>query len=304
MELLDELAELCGNEKLPEKEKILIFDGNNIAFKNLFADIYANPEDNEFFYLWRHQMLNDIFDKIKMFSPTKVIIAFDQKNSWRYGIYKYYKSNRKSSRDNSKIDFEKFFPIFDDFKSDIEDKLSNIYVIDYPQAEGDDIVAVLAKHLSANEVIVISSDKDFNQLLVNKNIKKFDPIKKKSIESINPELQLQIQILTGDKDDGIPPIRPRVGVKTAEKILNEGLEEFLQKEENKELIKIYNRNKTLIDFNCIPNDLSKNIINTFTNYEIKELDSLKILKFFTKHKLVQIMKRWKFEIYPIISKLK
>lgn len=288
--------ELTGEDPKEYKHnKVLLIDGNHMAYKNLFSDIHFNPEDNGDFYLWRHQIINDIFEKIEKFSPTKVIIAFDEKGSWRYEVYKQYKEHRKAFRDSSVVDFDRFYMVLNDFKDDIKTLFRNFYILNLPKCEGDDIIAVLTKEVfckNGDEVIIISSDKDLNQLLKYKNVKQYDPIKKRFLESINPDRQLEIKILTGDKSDGIPSIKPRMGVKTAEKVLNEGIDVFLSKEGNELYKENYERNKRLIDFNFIPSDVRDSIINKYIGYPLDELDTSKLMWFFTKNRLPKLMQRW------------
>jgi len=291
-------SELTGEDVTAEeneRHKVLMIDGNHMAYKNLFSDIHFNPEDNGVFFLWRHLMITDIFEKVNRFSPTRMILVFDEKGSWRYDIYSQYKEHRKAFRDASVVDFNAFFNVLNEFKEDIKTLFKNWYILNIPKCEGDDIIAILTKDVFAksnSEVVIVSSDKDLNQLLDNKNVKQYDSIKKSYLESINPRQQLDLKILTGDKSDGIPSIKPRMGIKTAEKVLNEGLDDFLNSPENVEFKKNYERNKILIDFNFIPVNIKETIINTYQKYELKELDVSKLMWFFTKNRLPQMMKKW------------
>ena len=273
-----------------QSNKILIFDAHNLAYRTLFSAIFANPEDNEKFFFWKHMFMNSMFNSIMEFKPSKVIMAFDSRPSWRSAIYSDYKSNRKEARDKTVVDFDKFFPIFNQFIKDIKDIFSTIYFMDVPRCEGDDIIAVLCKKIFKDqEVVIISSDSDMHQLL-NKNIKQYDPMKKKFVECINPQRELDIKLLTGDKTDNIPPVRKKVGIVTAEKILNTGLDTFLK--ESDEIKLNFIRNKTLIDFNYIPEDISKNIINSYNEYQLSKMESKKILDFFIQNKLMKLMQSW------------
>jgi 5'-3' exonuclease len=158
------------------------------------------------------------------------------------------------------------------------------------RCEADDIIATLCKETFKNEeVIIISSDGDMNQL-INKNIQQYDPMKRKLVECLNPQIELDIKILTGDKSDNIPPIRKKVGVVTATKILDSGLNNFLK--ESEEIKSNYIRNKTLIDLNYIPQEIKNNIINSYNQYQIKPMESKKILDFFTNNRLAKIMEKW------------
>lgn len=292
---LSELFSVEDQQKIAEDQnKVLIFDGHNMAYRTLFSAIFMNPEDNQNnFYFWRHLFMNSLFNTIKKFNPSKVILAFDTKGSWRYQIFKDYKSNRKVARDKTVVDFEKFFPVFEEFRKDIKESFPTIYVLDYPHAEADDIIAVLCKEkFKTNQNIIISTDKDLHQLLLNKNNQQFDPIKNKIVTCINPKRELDLKIISGDKSDAIPSIKPRTGIATAEGILKEGIEDFLERDGNEQYKDNYLRNRILIDFNFIPKDLADGIINNYCEYKIGPIESSKIMNFFSKNRLNKMMEDW------------
>jgi len=302
---LSELFSVEDQEKMEyQSNNVLLFDAHNMAYRTLFSAIFSNPEDNEKFFFWRHLFMNSLFNTISKFNPSKVILAFDTKGSWRYQIYSQYKSNRKDAREKAAVDFEKFFPIFEQFKNEIKDAFSTIHVIDYPRAEADDIIAVLCREsFKSNQNMIISTDKDLHQLLTEKNNQQFDPTKNKIVSCINPKKELELKILTGDKSDAIPAIKPKTGPATAEGILKNGLDEFLNEKGNEEYKKNYIRNRELIDFDFIPKDLSDGIINTYCTYPIKAIESSKIMNFFSKNRLNRMMEEWQ-NIGPLIKSLK
>lgn len=115
-------------------------------------------------------------------------------------------------------------------------------------------------------------------------------MKKKMVDCLNPQKELDIKIITGDKGDNIPPIKKKVGLVTAEKILNNGLDNYLK--ESEEIKANYIRNKTLIDLNYIPKEIQENIINSYNNYQLKNMESKKILDFFVQNKLMKLMQSW------------
>jgi 5'-3' exonuclease len=302
---MNSLLELFGEDatSLQLPEKILIMDLHNLAYRCVFSAIHVSPEDGENFYLWKHMMINSIFNTIKRFQPNKVILAADKKGNWRYNIYPQYKSNRKEFRENSKIDFEKFLPIFNDFIEDIKNTFTKLYVLNIEKCEADDIIAILSKETFKNKnIIIVTSDKDMNQLLSNRKIQQFDAMNNKFIECLNPRKDLDIKILVGDKGDTIPSVKKKVGVKTAEKILNEGLDTFLNKPENKEIKTNWERNKILIDFNFIPEDIKKSIINTYNEYQLKDIQSTKLMTFFVRNKMNKLMSEWQL-MSPIFKEL-
>lgn len=273
-----------------KKNPILLIDAHNLAYRTLFAAIFTNPEDNDKFYFWKHMFMNSLFNSILQFKPKKVIMAYDTKPTWRYSIYSEYKANRKEARDKAVVNFDKFFPIFNEFTAQIKEVFSKIYTLNIEKCEGDDIISVLSKNtFKTEEVIIISSDSDMHQLIT-QNIKQYDPMKKKMVDCLNPQKELDIKIITGDKGDNIPPIKKKVGLITAEKILNNGLDNYLK--ESEEIKANYIRNKTLIDLNYIPKEIQENIINSYNNYQLKNMESKKILDFFVQNKLMKLMQSW------------
>jgi len=293
---LSELFAKEDREDLKNNVKTLIFDSHNLAYRTLFSAIFTNPTDNERFFFWRHMFMNSLFNTIKRFEPERVVLAFDVKGSWRYRHFNGYKANRKGARDKTVVDFEKFFPIFEEFRNDIKETFSTIHVIQYPQAEADDIIAVLCREqFKKGSNIIVSTDKDLHQLLTNKNNQQFDPINNKMVKCINPKRELELKIITGDKSDSIPAIKPRTGLATAESIFKKGIDDFLEKEVsegNKEIKENYVRNRVLIDFDFIPPDLVKGIINTYCEDQTRPIESSKLMKFFSKNRLNKMMEDW------------
>jgi len=295
------LTDLFDEETQKELEgfgKVLLIDFHNLVYKNVFTAVHFNPEDNEEFFVWRHLMFNNIMTTIQKFQPEKVILAVDTKGSWRYDFFDGYKSKRKGTRDGAAVDFEKFFPILSEFIIDLQKTFSTIYTIRLPRTEGDDIIATLInkKFKSNTEVVIVSSDRDMNQLMTNPNVKQYDPVAGKFLESINPRKELAIKILSGDRSDSIPPIKRLVGPVRAEKILKEGFRTWLDSVEDEiergQIESNFIRNKKLIDLSEIPEDIENEIINTYDTYQISPIDGSKLMSFFGKNRLIKHMEEW------------
>ena len=291
------LYELFPTDNIKEVQetsggKILIFDFHNLAYRNVFTAIHYEPEDNYDFFFWKHLMLNSIITSAKKFKPKQIFLAVDSRGSWRYDHYKDYKNKRKTARDKAAVDFERFHPIMNDFVISLKETFSNMYVLDSPRTEADDIIAVLIKDiLPANkEKIIISSDKDMNQLLTIDNVRQYEPIKQKFVGCLNPKRELDIKIIMGDKSDCIPAIKPKCGIATAEKILKAGLVDLL--ESDTQIKENWERNRILIDMNFIPDDIKNGIINTYDDYEIAEINGSKLMSFFTKNRMMKHMEQW------------
>lgn len=274
-----------------EPEDILLIDGYNLIFRTIFIADQQNSkfgfeEDTTFSY-WKYLFVKSLFNLVSTFKPTKVIVAMDARNTWRKDYYSEYKAHRKAARDDSGIDFEAFFPILEIFYIDLKETLSNIMWLRTNRCEGDDIIAVASKHFT-DKMKIISTDKDLNQLLKRKNVKQYDPIKKKFIESVNPLVDLEVKILMGDKGDNIPAIRPKIGPATAASILTKGtLQELL--ESDPIIHENYIRNTTLIDLEKIPQDIQDDIITDINSYTLKRLDGKKFFNFAIKHRLSALL---------------
>lgn len=199
-----------------------------------------------------------------------MLVAKDcpRENIWRNKHFPNYKQNRANGPEDG-------FMGGPFFKMVYEEKLffegGARAVLRHPQLEADDCIAICIKHLLATHpncnIYVITSDKDYLQLasdqvhLYNLSFKKLTDQKS---SSGNAECDLFCKILSGDPSDNIPSVFPKCGPKTAIKCF-EDKEFFEKKMDKEEYWKQYELNKTIIDFNCIPEDL----VNQFMNSYIK-----------------------------------
>jgi 5'-3' exonuclease len=274
---------------------VLIVDFHNLMFRTAFGTLAGSPEDNEDFYLTRHNILEGLFYHINNIKPKHVIIAIDAKNSWRYEVYPEYKANRKDKA--SKINIEQLYPIMDIFLADMKAFFTNIAFLKLPRTEADDIIGVMCKKAFSSQtpIVILSSDSDMHQLLNLTNVKQYDPRTKEYVKCINAKATLECKIISGDSSDNIKGIRPRVGPVTAAKIVTQGLLTYLKDipdAERKIIREKYILNKTLIDFNCIPKDIEKNILNTYAEYDYSPIKREVVMPFFVKHKMVKHMEEW------------
>lgn len=270
------LKQVDGVENSISSDKVLMMDGHNLMFRTLFVANKQEPLDMDFTY-WKYLMLNSIFRTIQFHKPSKFILAFDGKDYWRKDVYPEYKAKRKSARDKSAVDFDKFFPISNKFMEDIQTIFNNWYVLRMDKIEADDIIAVGVTDIfrSSKEIVNISTDKDFYQLMKHDNYKQYDPIKRVYVESINPLEDLQIKLLTGDISDNIPGVKKKCGPVTAKKLLDAGLDISL----NEEMRVNYELNKQLIDMDCIPVNIVNKITKDIQNYDIGEFNGKGVFKF-------------------------
>lgn len=244
------------------KDKLLLVDGENLLHRSFhkFEKLKSSegkPSGAIFgFFKSLHYL-------IYRFQTNQVVITFDNgKSKWRTDILPNYKGHRK----NIKIDYESL----QNQKRviiKILKRLNISYIFDKKKEfnyEGDDYIALI-KHRHRSKILVVSSDKDFCQMIC-KRVKIFNPSKDCIISERNcKEIMgysaiecVDFLSLLGDSSDDIPGY-PGIGEVKARKFLDtwNNIQSFLNNSSNEHpgisrdlLIDIYNRNKSLIDLNA------------------------------------------------------
>jgi 5'-3' exonuclease len=201
-------------------------------------------------------------DKVGLNGSRNIMIVgkdCKRENIWRTTLFPAY----KGTRDNSP---ESGFKGGAFFKMVYEDNLflegGAKAVLKHPSLEADDCIAISTKLLLEKyptcSIYIITGDKDYLQLaservhLFNLAFKRLNEQKSSYNDAAK---DLFCKIVTGDPSDNIPPIFKGCGPKTAVKYF-ENRESFLSKlEADPEAKKRYEFNRTLIDFNYIPEHL-------------------------------------------------
>jgi hypothetical protein len=216
-------------------------------------------------------ILNSIRNYQKRYAPEygEIVLCTDAANPWRREFYPQYKANRKKLRDNDDKDWGVIFNTLQVIKDELRDNFPYRYMY-VERCEADDIIAVLVKH-AKEPVLVVSGDKDFQQLHAYDDVKQYSPNLNKFIDCEDPSLFLKEHILTGDKSDGIPNIL------SSDDCMVEGIRQTpLRKpikdkylritiEKDDKYYRNYLRNQTLIDFDFIPEDVEDSILSEFEN---------------------------------------
>jgi len=154
-------------------------------------------------------------------------------------------------------------------------------------AEADDIIATLCSE-SSDEVMILSGDKDFIQLQKYPNVKQYSPITKKMINGFNADDYLKEHVLKGDSSDGVPnvlsPDNSFVDGIRQKPLSKKKIAAMIEgKFPNDEVKRNFQRNKTLIDLGCAPDELRTEILNTYK--DAPENSRNKILNYFIKQRL-------------------
>lgn len=282
---------------------MIILDLQQVMYSNLAMSLknHQNEINEE---LIRHMVLNTIRFNLSKFRAKygNLVLATDCRNPWRHGIFPYYKAKRKQAKTDSLFDWARVMEIMNMLVEEL--RLYFPYpVINVPGAEADDIIGVLTRPQDAHiadflaveePILILSADHDFVQLHKNLNISQYDPVRKKTVTTNNPQLALKEHIIRGDTGDGIPNIRSRdnclvLGIRQnrmTEKYMNAFM--AMEPEQyDSESLRNYKRNEQLIDLSFTPEQIQQDIKLTFQNESGK--DRSKMFNYFITHKLKGLM---------------
>jgi len=174
-----------------------------------------------------------------------------RENIWRNSVQDYYKGTR--------VKQEHFSPFI---KMVYEDKLfekAGVHtILSHPSLEADDCIALSTNYLLKKyddflSIYIVTSDKDYLQL-IQPRVFIIDANCKKIVGTGDSKLDLFCKIVMGDTSDNIPSVLKKCGPKTAAKCWQN--KEYFHKrimEENAQ--EKFEKNKTMIDFNFIPENL-------------------------------------------------
>ena len=282
---------------------IIIVDLSQVMLSNIMMQIgnHTNAVIEE--SMVRHMVLNSLrLLKLKFSAEYgELVIACDSKNYWRRKIFPYYKANRKKSQAASELDWKAICECLNKIREEI--KVHFPYrVIDIETAEADDVIGTLCMHYGAQEddwsfmnlnnqekILILSADKDFQQLQLFTNVEQYDPIRKRFLKCEDPKKFLQEHVLKGDTGDGIPNVLSSddcfVVGRRQTPLRQKKMEQLIDGElvEGSEYFRNYLRNRELIDLQMIPRELQDKILSSFEAQRGKKPDHL--FDYFIAHKL-------------------
>ncbi|NOU67200.1 DNA polymerase I [Paenibacillus sp. LMG 31461] len=205
-------------------DKLIIIDGNSIAFRAFYAlPLLSNSSGlhTNAVYGFTTMLLKLIEEE----KPTHFLVAFDAgKITFRHKEYTEYKGGRAKTPS----ELSEQFPLIKELL-----KAFKIPQFELSGYEADDIIGTLTKEADARgeKVLLVSGDKDMLQLaseqvtvaITRKGISemdRFDPEAIKEKYGLTPNQIIDLKGLMGDTSDNIPGI-PGVGEKTALKMLHD-----------------------------------------------------------------------------------
>ena len=247
-----------------------------------FKDDIKRGSEKDVQDLIRHVAISSIKQYKKRFGKEygKVILACDGRNYWRKHFFPQYKASRKKNRDASDLNWTLVFDTLNLIREEIKENFPYT-VLHVDRCEADDIIATLVKSTQEfgqhEPVMIVSSDGDFKQLQKYDNVKQFSPIQKKAVSCSTSELRTNLieHIVKGDSGDGIPNILSQDDCFILEQrqspVLSKRLAEFFEDGfdacKNDVERRNWHRNQTLVDFDYIPEDITKSIL---AEYELNK----------------------------------
>jgi len=210
-------------------DRLLLVDGNNLLVRAIKATERADMSVGDVNTAPLVVFINTLTKHVREEQPGRLVIAWDSRygSDYRLALDSEYKANRAQPSAEYTERKDDAFSLAKTFLS-----LSNIFMATGVGVEADDIIAAYWRpNRWANKVIILSSDKDFMQLVTDgtEQIRLSAggaPTDRWDEERIFTELGYlphdipKIMALTGDKGDNVPGI-PGIGPKTAVKILQE-----------------------------------------------------------------------------------
>ena len=272
---------------------MILVDNNQIILSALFAQMKSTGEVDE--NLVRYMTLNMyrlIRSKFKK-QYGDMILCHESKNSWRRDYFDEYKLNRKKQKETSSMDWDEIHSILERIRQEVKENFpyKNMRV---DRCEGDDIIAVLTRRFHLDEeIVVVSSDKDFQQLQKYDGVVQYCPRKKRFLNCENPDYFLFEHIVTGDSSDGIPNVFSDDDTfitegKRQNRIVRKNLDIWYhnQQDFSKTCQHGWHRNKIVIDFDEIPEYITDSINSEYDNCDKGKND---VLNYCIRHKLKNLM---------------
>ena len=271
---------------------MILLDYSQIVIANVMMNKRAMSED-----FVRHAVLNTIRMYHHKFTEEygDLVVCCDASDNWRKEAFKYYKAQRKTTRDKSDFDWSELFRLLHMVREEISENFP-YKVVYIDKAEADDIIATIVMKRDEREpVLILSSDKDFVQLQKYKNVNQYSPLTKKFLNTDNPDNFLREHILRGDTSDGVPNFLSSDDTFVTDKrqtpLSKKKVSVWSELEPDVfcqgEQLRNYRRNEMLIDFTKIPEWLQINIEDEYVNQP--EVGRSRLFNYFIKYKLKNLM---------------
>lgn len=247
-------------------DPVLIVDCGYLMFyryhatkRSLVFKLKRDPTHEEILEAYSTHLEEQLKKTLKKTKAKLVLFCKDTSRAqlWRTQIWPEYKLTRGESSEEMIQCFKAMDPIIQKYGT----------VLKVARLEADDMAALSFKYIEQvrpdQQVIFLTVDRDYLQLLRNPHVKIIDAAFKEIKGSGDHEVDLMVKILTGDKSDNIPAVCAKCGPKTADGLAKDEakLQKFIA---DKKCQEAFDRNRLLVSFDRIPADLEGEFKATVT----------------------------------------
>ncbi|MCY8671130.1 DNA polymerase I [Bacillus haynesii] len=209
---------------MTERKKLVLVDGNSLAYRAFFAlPLLSNEKGIHTNAVYGFTTI--LMKMLEEEKPTHMLVAFDAgKTTFRHKTFKEYKGGRQKTPPELSEQLPFIRELLDAYQ------ISRYELENY---EADDIIGTLAKSAEKDgfEVKIFSGDKDLTQLATEgttvaitkkgiTDVEYYTPEHVREKYGLTPEQIIDMKGLMGDSSDNIPGV-PGVGEKTAIKLLKQ-----------------------------------------------------------------------------------
>lgn len=215
----DLLAKIQPSEPRKLNDHILVIDAMNTFIRNFTMINLMNPQGSHVGGLVG--FLKSLGFLVRTFEPTRVVIVFDGPGSTaaRKNVNSDYKANRQISRITNWEIYDNKEQEYASMSAQIERLVEYLHMLPVDllaidKVEADDVIAYIGKQFDQSKVTIVSSDKDFMQI-VNDRVQIYSPVKKTVYgpaevlqeQGVLPSNYLIVKSLLGDNSDNLSGVK-------------------------------------------------------------------------------------------------
>lgn len=282
--------------------RTVVIDGNNIFLRSCRAAQAAPKPMADHAGAWTGGVTifaNLLSKYIGDLAPGRLVVVWDSGTSaYRRKLFPEYKAHRIPNTNDGPS-----FTLAKEFLA-----LIGVHQLWFPEVEADDVVSHLARHSTSSEVVIVSGDKDFLQLLSGK-VKVYvpgaedpmwGPSRFNGTYGIPPEAFALALAIAGDSVDGIPGV-PRYGLKRAIKAINKGrrdLEAMFEQDQGlADWRSVIERNLSLVDLSQDIDGLDVGFVPLFKLTAEGDVAWDALMAFLARHQMVALQARFQRATY-------
>lgn len=284
----------------------LIVDLNNTAFMIRHSSL-KNPRRNQKKEAFARELIfKEMISYITRFAVEQkvdaIAIMCDSPHVWRRDIYPEYKEKAHSED-----------VYFDDclnaanIAKDFFRNCTNASVFEVPKTEADDLIALFVNESEGVNNIIMSSDRDFVQLITDKTTL-YSPAQKIFRTCEDAGYELFLKCIRGDRNDNIFSAYPRVRETVLQKAWEDPYEmqNLMEnvRSDGKRVGDAYDFNKKLIDLTLQPADIKKDIRGHLADPQDTNFSEFKIMRFYATNFLKEYADSLKHRYRPLKGKVK